>query len=87
LNLFLSIFLGYIVLKTGSVWLAAFGHATMNSGYQWLTMTINTPHDPLYAFGVGFYGIAFAFLIALAVLRDPVWKNDEAKIDKEILND
>jgi membrane protease YdiL (CAAX protease family) len=77
LNLFLSIFLGYIVLKTGSVWQAAFGHAMINSGYQWLIMTVNTPHDPLYAFGAGFYGIAFAFLLSLIILRDPVWKKTD----------
>jgi hypothetical protein len=40
-------------------------------------MTVNTPHDPLYAFGVGFYGIAFAFLLSLIILRDPVWKQTD----------
>lgn len=73
-NLFLSIFLGYLVLKTGSVWLAAFAHASLNSGYSWLTVMVHTPNDPLYSFGAGWYGIAFAFLVALMVLRDPVWR-------------
>lgn len=73
-NLFLSVFLGYIVFKTGSIWLAAFGHAIFNSGYQWLTLVVNTPNDPLFAFGPGIYGIAFAFLLSLIILRDPVWK-------------
>ena len=77
-NLFLSVFLGYIVLKTSSVWLAAFGHAMFNSGYQWLTLVINTPNDPLYAFGPGIYGIAFAFLLSLVMLRDPIWKFNES---------
>lgn len=67
-------FLGYVMLKTRSVWLAAFGHAMFNSGYQWLTLVVNTPNDPLYAFGPGIYGIAFTFLLALVILRDPVWK-------------
>jgi membrane protease YdiL (CAAX protease family) len=73
-NIFLAIFLGYIMLKTGSVWLAAFGHAVINSGYQWLTLVVNTPNDPFYAFGPGIYGIAFSFLLSLVILRDPVWK-------------
>lgn len=75
-NIFLSIFLGYIVLKTGSVWLAAFGHAILNSAYSWLIIIVNTPNDPLFAFGPGIYGIVFAFILALVVLRDPVWKKD-----------
>jgi membrane protease YdiL (CAAX protease family) len=74
-NLLLSIFLGYLMLKTGSVWLAAFAHAMLNSGYQWLTLVINIPNDPLFAFGPGLYGIAFALLLALIVLRDPVWRD------------
>jgi len=73
-NLFLAIFLGYIMLKTGSVWLAAFGHAMINSGYSWLVLAVNAPNDPFFAFGPGIYGIAFAFLLALVILRDPVWK-------------
>lgn len=75
-NLFLAIFLGYVMLKTGSVWLAAFMHAVLNSAYQWLTIFIYTPTDPLFSFGVGLYGIALAFLVALVVLRDRVWKNE-----------
>ena len=81
-NIFLSIFLGYIVLKTGSVWLAAFGHAMLNSAYSWLIIIVNTPNDPLFAFGPGIYGIVFAFFLALVVLRDPVWKSSES-IEKE----
>lgn len=73
-NLFLSVFLGYVMLKTGSVWLAAFMHAVINQGYQWLTALVYTPNDGLFAFGAGFYGIAFAFLVALVLLRDRVWK-------------
>lgn len=83
-NIFLAIFLGYIMLKTGSVWLAAFGHTMINSGYQWLTLVVNTPNDPLYAFGPGIYGIAFAFLLSLVILRDPIWKVNES-MDKESL--
>lgn len=73
-NLILSILLGYIMLKTGSVWQVAFAHAIINQGYQWLTIMVYAPTDPLFAFGVGLYGIAIAFLISLVVLRDRIWK-------------
>lgn len=77
-NLFLAIFLGYLMLKTGSVWLAAFMHAVLNAGYAWLVAMLHTPADPLFSFGAGVYGIAFAFLMALVILRDRVWKNDKS---------
>ena len=72
-NLFLSVFLGYLMLKTGSVWLVAFMHAILNSGYAWLVAMLYTPNDSLFSFGVGLYGIVFAFLISLFLLRDPIW--------------
>jgi len=75
-NLFLAIFLGYVMFKTGSVWLAAFMHALINQGYQWLTAMVFTPNDPLFSFGAGFYGIAFALLVSLLILRDRVWKQE-----------
>jgi len=73
-NLFLSIFLGYLMLKTGSVWLAAFMHAVLNAGYAWLVGMLHTPNDPLFSFGAGLYGIIFAFFVSLVLLRDPIWK-------------
>lgn len=73
-NLFLSIFFGYVVLKTGSVWQAALMHAVFNAGYTWLIAMVYTPNDALFSFGAGFYGIGFAFLVSLLLLRDRVWK-------------
>lgn len=73
-NLMLSIFFGYVVLKTGSVWQAALMHAVFNAGYSWLIAMVYMPNDPLYAFGAGFLGIGFALLVSLLLLRDRVWK-------------
>ena len=73
-NLMLSIFFGYVVLKTGSVWQAALMHAVFNAGYSWLIAMVYMPNDPLYAFGAGFLGIGFALLVSLPLLRDRVWK-------------
>jgi len=73
-NLMLSIFFGYVVLKTGSIWQAALMHAVFNAGYSWLIAMVYMPNDPLYSFGAGFLGIGFALLVSLLLLRDHVWK-------------
>ena len=82
-NLFLAIFLGYLMLKTGSVWLAAFMHAVINAGYSWLVAMVYTPNDPLFSFGAGLYGIAFAGLVSLILLRDPVWRQSTERTTKD----
>lgn len=73
-NLFLSIWFGYVMLKTKSVWLVAFMHAVLNAGYSWLIAMLHTPYDPLFSFGAGLYGIAFAAAVSLLLLRDRIWK-------------
>ena len=73
-NLLLSIWFGYVMLRTRSVWLVAFLHAVLNAGYSWLTAMVHTPSEPLFAFGVGVYGIAFAAAVSLLLLRDRSWK-------------
>ena len=73
-NLVLSLWFGWVMLKTRSVWLVAFLHAVLNAGYSWLVAMLHTPHDPLFAFGPGLYGIAFAALLSLLLLRDRAWK-------------
>ena len=32
------------------------------------------PFDPAFSFGIGIYGIATLAIVALFVLRDPVWR-------------
>ncbi len=76
-NLLLAVFLGFVKLKTNGIWLVAFMHAVLNASWQWLIQVVNTPGDPMFSFGTGLYGIAAAFLLALLVLRDPVWKAGE----------
>ena len=49
------------MLKTGSIWLVAM---------------LYSPTDPLFSFGAGIYGIIFAGVVALLLLRDRVWKNE-----------
>jgi membrane protease YdiL (CAAX protease family) len=53
----LGFFLGYAMLKSGSVWLAAFLHALNNSVASFLMVAVYAPDDPVFSFGVGLYGI------------------------------
>lgn len=74
----LAYVLGYAVLKSGSVWLAAFLHALNNGVYSLLVMTVYTPNDPVSSFGLGLYGLAMMAGIVLLILRDPLWREGRA---------
>jgi membrane protease YdiL (CAAX protease family) len=69
----LGFVLGYAVLKTGSVWLAAYLHALNNQVYGYLSGIVYTPNDPVFAFGGGIYGLAALAVVVLLILRDPIW--------------
>lgn len=67
----LGFFLGYAVLKTGSVWLAAFLHALNNGAASFLIALVYTPNDNLFAFGVGIYSVAvWAVVIGILFVLD-----------------
>ena len=70
----LGFVLGYAVLKSGSVLLAAFLHALNNQVVGFLSIMVYRPTDPVFSFGVGLYGIAISAVIVLLVLRDPIWQ-------------
>jgi membrane protease YdiL (CAAX protease family) len=73
----LAFVLGYAVLKTGSVWLAAFLHALNNSVSSFFTSAVYSPDDPVYQFaGGGLYGLALLAVVVWLLLRDPVWRAD-----------
>ena len=71
----LGFFLGYAVLKSGSVWLAAFLHGLNNQVAAFLFAAIYMPDDPVFSFGVGLYGIVvWAIVVAgLLLLDQKVW--------------
>lgn len=70
-----GIVLGYAVLKTGSILLAAFLHAINNHVVNLLFIQLGfMPFDTAYSFGLGFYGMAMGAIIALIILRDPIWR-------------
>ena len=70
----LGFVLGYAVLKSGSVLLAAFLHALNNQVVGFLSIMVYRPTDPVFSFGVGLYGIAVSAVIVLLILRDPIWR-------------
>ncbi|MBN1659311.1 MAG: CPBP family intramembrane metalloprotease [Anaerolineae bacterium] len=67
----LAFYLGYAVLKSGSVWLAAFLHALNNQVVAFLMLAVYAPADPVFSFGIGIYGIlVWAVVIAALMILD-----------------
>ncbi|HVN53891.1 MAG TPA: type II CAAX endopeptidase family protein [Anaerolineaceae bacterium] len=71
----LAYVIGHAVLKTGSVWLAAFLHAIIDQTANYFNGMIYTPADPIFSFGGGLYGMATLAVVVLLLLRDPVWRD------------
>jgi membrane protease YdiL (CAAX protease family) len=63
----------YAVLKTGSIWTAAFLHGVVNNVYAFTLNYLVRPDDKLASFGLGIYGLACIAVIVLFILRDPIW--------------
>jgi membrane protease YdiL (CAAX protease family) len=76
----LAVVLGFAVLKTGSVILAAFLHGLNNQALSFLFMIGFAPHDPVLSFGLGVFGIISLAVVALLLLRDPVWRGKENRL-------
>jgi membrane protease YdiL (CAAX protease family) len=78
----------YAVLKTGSIWVAAFLHALVNSVYAFTLTYLVRPADKIGSFGLGLYGLLCLAPIALLLLRDPVWhtpvEGDPAATESEL---
>jgi membrane protease YdiL (CAAX protease family) len=70
----LSIVLGYAVLRSGSVLLAAFLHGLNNVSVMQITNVSLMPFDNAFSF-VGIYGVLPLVIVALLVLRDPIWRS------------
>ena len=79
----LGFLLGYAVLKSGSVLLAAYLHALNNQVASFLMLMAYKPDDPVFSFGVGLYGIAFLAVVVLIVLRDPIWRESVPELPAE----
>jgi membrane protease YdiL (CAAX protease family) len=75
----LAVVLGYAVLRSGSVLLASYLHALNNQFVSFLVALGFKPFDTAFSFDIGIYGLLTLALVALLVLRDPIWqKRDRA---------
>jgi membrane protease YdiL (CAAX protease family) len=75
----LAIVLGYAVLRSGSILLAAYLHALNDQVVAFIVVLGFKPFDNAFSFGVGIYGVATLAIIALLILRDPVWRGSNTK--------
>jgi membrane protease YdiL (CAAX protease family) len=71
----LAFVLGYAVLKSGSVLLAAFLHALNNQVVAFLSLMVYKPNHPIFSFGIGLYGVISLGVVVLLILwLDPLWR-------------
>jgi membrane protease YdiL (CAAX protease family) len=64
----LAFFFGFAVLKSGSVWLAAFLHGLNNQVVSFLNLMVVRVDDPVLSFGVGVFGLLVWGLVVVAIL-------------------
>jgi CAAX protease family protein len=70
----LAIVLGYAVLKTGSILLSSYLHALNNQVVAFIVAIGFKPFDNAFSFMIGIYGLVTLAIVALIILRDPVWR-------------
>jgi membrane protease YdiL (CAAX protease family) len=63
----------YAVMKTRSIWVAAFLHGVVNSVYAFMLGYVVHSDDKVFSFGLGIYGLACLAVVVLFVLRDSIW--------------
>jgi uncharacterized protein len=80
----LGIVLGYAVLKTGSVVLAAFLHALNNQALAFMMLIGFKPFDTTFSFTIGIYGVATLAIVALLVLCSPVWRERGSRLNQPL---
>jgi membrane protease YdiL (CAAX protease family) len=64
----------YVVLKTGSVWTAAFVHGLVNGLYAFSLSYLVRSDNSVLSFGLGVYGLVLLLAVVLWLLRDSVWR-------------
>jgi len=68
---------GYAVIKTGSIWVAAFMHGLVNSVYGFMLSYGVRPENRIFSFGLGIYGLICLLIVVGWILQDPVWKKEK----------
>ncbi len=69
-----AVVLSYAVLRSGSILLAAFLHGVIDQVLNFIVALGFKPNDIAYSFGIGVYALVLLAIIAILILRDPVWK-------------
>jgi membrane protease YdiL (CAAX protease family) len=64
----LAFFFGFAVLKSGSIWLAAFLHGLNNQVLIFLNLMVVRVDDPVQSFGIGVFGLMVWALVVTAIL-------------------
>jgi membrane protease YdiL (CAAX protease family) len=64
----LAFLFGFAVLKSGSIWVAAFLHALNNQVLSFLNLMVVRVEDPVLSFGTGIFGLAVWALVTVAIL-------------------
>lgn len=67
--------LGYAMLKSKSVWLAAFLHGVNNQVFSFLVLMVYAPNHPILSFGAGIYSLVCMAVVVGLILLDPVWRH------------
>lgn len=70
----LAVVLGYAVLRSGSVLLAAYLHALNNQVAAFLVAIGFRPFDPAWSFFIGIYSVVTLAIVVMLILRDPIWQ-------------
>ncbi len=70
----LAVVLGYAVLRSGSVLLSAYLHALNNQVAAFIVAIGFRPFDTALSFGIGIYSVVTLAIVAILILRDPIWR-------------
>ncbi len=73
----LAFIFGLAVLRSGSVWLAAFLHGLNNQTWGFFGMMVYKPKDPVFSFGIGIYSLVVFALVVGLLLFSEEWRGDE----------
>jgi len=70
----LAVVLGYAVLRSGSVLLSSYLHALNNQVAAFIVAIGFRPFDTALSFFIGLYSVVTLAIVAILVLRDPIWR-------------
>ena len=75
LQMLLPAFLPDLKNAYASVLLIAYLHALNDQVVGYIVFLGFKPHDPVYSFGIGIYGLITLAIVAVLLLRAPIWRS------------